>query len=380
MPAINYANLGLDRKLNEIVMAGSHDAGITSGAANVMTQSLDIGGQAAAGVRIFDLRIAAFASGTRAGGVKEVRLQAYHGSLKNETKTRRLEGLRNSESLTRSKMKLGDVGEGLDGMLAQAAGFVRNNPSEFLLLKFDKCTNWGLIADSCVRLLGDTIYRGIGSLNTKTLRELAGKVVPLFTTQGLAEVRSGFPPGSGILGISNLASGGSYDPNYNGLQYFGKGGTSVTRPFGKIGQNLGKQTDLMQCAAAACDPAVMGMMYWTSTGIFESIRKRNDRMWNDTNVASLNRMWTNGLSDAIESRIATSVDPATYAAGSLLKAFMPNIVMIDFADPGKCQHIYGLNHVAATALTDAARAVERDVGVARRAYAQLQQNTRQRLP
>jgi len=38
---IKYSELGADKRLNEIVMAGSHDAGITSGAANAKTQSLE---------------------------------------------------------------------------------------------------------------------------------------------------------------------------------------------------------------------------------------------------------------------------------------------------------------------------------------------------
>ena len=55
---ITYYGLGAGKRLNEIVIAGSHDAGITSGGANVQTQNVDIAGQAVAGVRLFDLRIA----------------------------------------------------------------------------------------------------------------------------------------------------------------------------------------------------------------------------------------------------------------------------------------------------------------------------------
>ena len=34
---IHYANLGLDKQLNQIVFAGSHDAGIDEGDANAQT-------------------------------------------------------------------------------------------------------------------------------------------------------------------------------------------------------------------------------------------------------------------------------------------------------------------------------------------------------
>ena len=60
---VNYFELGKNKQLNEIVVAGSHDAGITKGSANVRTQVLNIGDQARAGVRVFDLRIAAASTG-----------------------------------------------------------------------------------------------------------------------------------------------------------------------------------------------------------------------------------------------------------------------------------------------------------------------------
>ncbi len=54
---IKYYDLGSNKQLNRIVMAGSHDAGMNRGANNVKTQSLDIYNQAKSGVRIFDIRI-----------------------------------------------------------------------------------------------------------------------------------------------------------------------------------------------------------------------------------------------------------------------------------------------------------------------------------
>ncbi len=59
---VEYHALGKKRPLNQIVCAGAHDAGVSSGASNVRTQSLDILGQAMAGVRFFDIRIAGSAT------------------------------------------------------------------------------------------------------------------------------------------------------------------------------------------------------------------------------------------------------------------------------------------------------------------------------
>jgi len=67
--------------------------------------------------------------------------------------------------------------------------FLKYNTSEFLILKFDKCTNWRLIADICVKELDGYLYTGSDSLNEKTLDNLKKKVVVLFTKKGLDAVR-----------------------------------------------------------------------------------------------------------------------------------------------------------------------------------------------
>ncbi|HEY0777290.1 MAG TPA: hypothetical protein VGD56_04910, partial [Gemmatirosa sp.] len=170
---INYNSLGPDRQLNEIVFAGTHDAGINSGAASARTQSLDIRGQAAAGVRIFDLRVAA--AGVAGTGPKRVELKAYHGITSDKTAQRLImggDGAVRQETLVRTKMKGGNFGMSLLDMLQDARDFVENEgQTEFLLLKFDKCTNWPLIAEACVSVLGGTrgshgvLYPNGGNLN-----------------------------------------------------------------------------------------------------------------------------------------------------------------------------------------------------------------------
>jgi len=155
---IRYADLGTDLQLNQIVMAGSHDAGINSGLWHVKTQSKNIGEQAAAGVRIFDLRIAAENTATFGGG-DSVKLKAYHGVGKKTEQVRTVKDLGSFGTVKEMKMTVpglsGSFGDGLSKMLGQAKSFVISNPSEFLILKFDKCTNWLAIAKSCVRELGD---------------------------------------------------------------------------------------------------------------------------------------------------------------------------------------------------------------------------------
>jgi len=361
---LKYSNLGTGKQLNQIVMAGSHDAGITEGAGNVQTQNLDVYLQATAGVRLFDIRISAQTLKGQHGLGKEAQLKAYHSGIKSDSqKVRQLNDLGRQTTVDRSKLIGGDWGMGLTRMLGDAKKFVEQNADEFLILKFDKCNNWQQIAETCIRFLGNSIYGGAGNVNTKTLAEVAGSVIVLFGESGLREVRSIYSPKMGILGFRNLAGKDSpaYDPMYQGLQYLGKGGTAVWKPFLKIAQNKDKQSKLMKKGGDG-NPNVMGMMYWTTTGLFESIKQRNDKMWTADKQSALSKLWANGLAESIESRLAKHVDPRQPAAGPMLKTFMPNFVMIDFADAVKCMKIYELNSVASTSLTAAAKIADKKRG------------------
>src|SRR5215510_37517 len=123
---INYYELGADKRLNEIVVAGSHDAGITRGDSNVKTQILDIGGQARSGVRVFDLRGTAFAVNTPPGETKRVELRAFHADeavQKNELKIRQVGDI-GPLPVVRTKLRAGDYGLKLERMLREARNFV----------------------------------------------------------------------------------------------------------------------------------------------------------------------------------------------------------------------------------------------------------------
>ena len=350
---LKYSNLGTGKQLNQIVMAGSHDAGVTEGGGNVQTQNMDIYLQAYAGVRLFDIRIAGVSQKDQGLG-KEAQLKAYHSAIKFKSEgSRVLKDLGKQTDVQTATLVGGEWGMGLTRMLSEAKKFVEQNPDEFLILKFDKCTNWTAIAETCIRFLGNSIYAKTGNLNTKPIGELGGSVIVLFGESGLKEVRKTYSAKTGILGFKNLASeGASYEPLFDGLQYLGKGGTSVVKPFFKISQNKDKQAKLMKKGGDG-NPNVMGMMYWTTTGIFENIKKRNTKMWTANKQSALTKLWSNGLAESVESRLAKNIDPAKDSSGGMLKTFMPNFVMIDFADAAKCMTIYDLNSVAASALTAA---------------------------
>jgi hypothetical protein len=351
---INYYDLGPKKQLNQIVVAGTHDAGITGGGSGVQTQSLNILQQAMAGVRFFDIRVAAAVTSEKhASGRAVAELRAFHADDKVVMHLDRkvvLRGGQDPVKLTQSKLAGGAFGLGLTDMLQQARIFVQSDVGrkEFLILKFDKCTNWQLIADACRHTLGLALYTKGGNLNTATLDSLHGKVVVLFSSSGLKEVQ-GKP--TDILAFKNLsAEGASYTPKFDGLQYYGKGGTSPFNPFSKLKQNVKKQSKLMQNAGALSNPEVVGMMYWTTTGLFESIKKRDDGMWDTPNISKMKALWGKGLGDFVNARVSLpSTNPL--AKAQQRRSFFPNIVMIDFADDAKCQQIRDLNDLAASHLT-----------------------------
>jgi hypothetical protein len=365
---IRYSNLGLDKKLRDIVFAGSHDAGITSGGSNEKTQSLDIAGQAHAGVRLFDLRIMGEQTGK--GSAKITQLAAYHGDTLARTSDKIANLGSGPTKVEVSKLTLGTFGLGLNGMLDQAKTFVTTNGSEFLIFKFDKCTNWHLIAEACVNILGTKLYTAGGDLNRKTLGDLQGKVIVLFSGKGYkAAAEGGRTVPAGILQFSNLYDKEdgpqAYDRTFQGMQYFGKGGTSVNpiamkwNHKGKIAENESKQGKLMHQmvkanASMSHSSDVLGMMYWTSTGIMESIKDRNDDMWTIYARQDMRELWQGGVEEAIRLRAeAKRIKTTTYSSGTQLKSFMPNIIMIDFADKSKCKTIYALNNLATTLLVQA---------------------------
>lgn len=355
-----YYALGSHKRLSEIIFTGSHDASITGGSANAQTQTLDIAGQAGAGVRFFDLRILA-RTVRAADRTKKAEFVGYHGSARSSKKRITYRGHQYKEDKVASRMALGTFGLSLGAMLDQARVFVTNTSSnEFLIFKFDKCTNYHLITNFCVDVLGPSIYTDGGDLGRKTLQELKGKVICIFPENGLKEV-IGLGAGHGILGWNNLnGKEGTrfkkksvvkgYEDNYDGLQYFGKGGTS---PFSggskesKMKENEKKQAKLakrMGDNAADYGAYVLGMMYWTSTGMAASIKNRNNAMWNDTGVARMEALWNEALRNSIGVQLARE-SVLTRESGGVkrLKTHFPNIIMIDFADPGKCKTIYDLN-------------------------------------
>jgi hypothetical protein len=340
-----------NKRLCDVVFPGTHDAGIygNSLGGSARTQSLTIGEQAAAGVRYFDLRIATVKTGGR------LEQRAYHApALKQKTGSA---GSYQSPSLSK-KVNIGTFtgvgGDRLSQMLDQARAFVLQNPDEFLILRFSKCGDMMEVVNQCLLKLGGERFAQNVNLNVATVQSLQGKVITVFDRGDFDKFPATVKATPGILPVVSLfgseGTHASYAPHQWGLQYFGK--YSNTRSTEK---NLEKQ--MRQLAQGpTSSPELLGMMYWTLTTkigekltkTFESIEERDRKMWSSSQQA-LTSAWKAGVKDHIIARAGhqhrqwqrKGYPPA--AVGRSAKSFMPNIIMMDFADPDRCATIWNLN-------------------------------------
>jgi hypothetical protein len=86
------------------------------------------------------------------------------------------------------------------------------------------------------------------------------------------------------------------------------------KPFSKLSQNEKKQRKLV-AGAKQSDPDIIGMMYWTTTGFLESIKKRNAKMWDAPNVVKLNKLWAQGVEEFVWERNPLTVPEGSAAVG-----------------------------------------------------------------
>lgn len=343
--AIQYYQLGGHKKVNELVMGGSHDAAITSGGSRAKTQSKSIFEQAECGVRIFDVRI----SGQRVGR-KGAKLSAFHGNNTPSEKSKSVGAVKRDVNVTR--MVLGAWGMDLDDILDQSRDFVRRYPSEFLILKFDKSTNYEMILEACQQKLGPRLYTKTGNLANHTLDYMTGKVVCAFMPSGASELaKAGKGIADGVAEIVSLYPRGTMPDHIDGLVYYGKGGTSVRQPKkyafknpidGKFLENIDKQRKILSDANGQnYSRDVLRMMYWTQTGFVRSIKGRDEKAWTDGAKDRLRQLWAEGGYNYMNDAVPAAFPLDSHATN--FQIYLPNFIMVDFADMDKGQTIFDLN-------------------------------------
>ncbi len=334
-----------NKRLCDVVFPGTHDAGIYGANLGkvVKTQNLSIGEQAKAGVRYFDLRII----NAKVNGKLEQR--AYHAPGFNQKTDKKLGGYQAPKTG-------GDVGtERLSQMLDQAREFVIKNPEEFLILRFSKCGDMVDVANQCILKLGEQRFARNVNLNVATVASLQGKVVVVFDRGDFDKFPPQLKATPGILPVKALfnkegTGHGEYDPMMWGLQYFGSYSNT-----GDVKKNIKKQANILSQGPIS-SPDLLGMMYWTLTSnwkeglhkLLNSIESRDKGMWTSSQQALVDA-WKAGVKKHIISRAgvlhqqwrANGFPPV--AIDRVSKSFMPNIIMIDFADPNRCATIWNLN-------------------------------------
>ena len=340
-----------NKRLCDVVFPGTHDAGIYGDhlGGTARTQTLSLGEQAGVGVRYFDLRIATIKN---ASGLEQ---RAYHApALKQKTSAA---GNYQKPSLTKAVaigVFTGHGGDRLSQMLDQAREFVMKNSGEFLILRFSKCGDMDDVVNQCILKLGDERFSQNVNLNEALISSLQGKVITVFDQEDFNK----FPPElksiPGILPVKALFNSdgthADYMPLKWGLQYFGK--YSNTRSAEK---NIKKQMQVLSQVPASSSE-LLGMRYWTLTTkigekllkTFEIVKGRDKKMW-DSGQKALTDAWKAGVKDHIVARAGhmhrqwvVKGYPVT-AVGRSAKSFMPNIIMMDFADPNRCATIWNLN-------------------------------------
>jgi hypothetical protein len=175
-----------DKKwLRQIVMPGSHDAGVY-GTAQVIVkasalvkkeytvcQHSDFAKQAAAGSRFFDCRVFL----RELPKAQQTPTQKYENRLGHFAK----------EKVTGSKEPtLGGYGGALVAVLVQSFEFVLGNPTEFVILRFSHTFH----PTECVKQIkeiiksdprfGNALHKATGNIAIKTVGELRGKVIMVF--------------------------------------------------------------------------------------------------------------------------------------------------------------------------------------------------------
>ena len=184
------------------------------------------------------------------------------------------------------------------------------------------------------------------------LAYMAGHVVCAFMPDGFAELqRVGMDISDGAAQIVNLYGGGTKPDPIDGLIYYGKGGTSVVQPAkyafkspvdAKFKQNIDKQSRLLADANMQnLSRDVMRMMYWTQTGMVRSIKGRDEKAWTTESKDKLKQLWADGGYDYMKDNVPRAFGLESHSTN--FKLYLPNFIMIDFANKDKGQTIYNLN-------------------------------------
>lgn len=315
-------NLSDKKWLRQIVMPGSHDAGVYGTAKTVLRNSKfvqnsyvvcqhsDFSKQALAGSRFFDCRV--FQQQVAPG---QYELKLGHFALERKKK---------------ATPAIGGYGGALEAVLRSSFEFVLANPTEFVILRFshtyhpDACVQEiNQIIQSDARFSGAT-YKLTGNIATKPIGELRGKVVMVFDekfnkkitpTAGIHRFKK-FK--TGLDQIDGLATCGNFASNMNMATVHAEAISAMTE---HMNDHKGQ-------------PGHLHFVYWQQTaGIFGE----KDIYKTTTAAPTPNVAYSGGASQHV-------ADFAAEIQQNITGTTMPvNVISHDFVTSATCMPIIRLN-------------------------------------
>lgn len=317
------ASISDDKRLDEITVPGSHDAGVYVGSAKTVGPSKNKwaicqhGGlmdQLRAGSRFFDIRV------TLHGGS----IVAHHSN--------KILGKR-----------VGSTGGSLETMLGEVMAFLDARGSEFVILRISKSKPEKDVVQKVKDICGARLVKGGGNLASRQLGDLRGKVIAVFDEESFS---NHVAAGAGIHPFFRYPKVDKY-----GLSFCGKYANN-----NNIIEVYLDQIEKLQAHDEHAAGPHLSVAYWTQTSPKVFSKQRNvqgmtesgsekksiqdgmaamrDRLPSHLNGNTLAFQQNKDLIEAVrKKRLRAGIAPPT----------LPNIVMYDFVNPASSAAIIALN-------------------------------------
>ncbi len=257
-----------DKWLRQIVMPGSHDAGVYGTAQVILrTPSLvnreytvcqhsDFSKQAAAGSRFFDCRVFF----RKLPQTERTGKQLYAKPGQATQKFENTLGHFAREKVSRSQQpSMGGFGGTLAVILRDALEFVLAHPTEFIILRFSHTYHPTECVDEIKRIIRDqryanAVFKEQGNLATRRIGDLRGKVIMVFDEKFNHHIT----PTEGILRFKKYSDGLT---NISGLSTCGTFSSSLK--MSKVHE--GAMSAVNKHLAHPADPGHLHFVYWQQT-------------------------------------------------------------------------------------------------------------------
>lgn len=351
------------RRLDQIIIPGSHDAGLArnyqkdlfvfSSAEKTVTQNEGVWYQALKGSRFFDVRI------QKIGG----QLSSFHTA---PNLLRHIPGVKNIKATKTDTRTMGASGQGFDRILNDLRQFVQDNPTEFVIVRLSHLKDsadvfqelWQWIADA---KNSQYVYKGTGNLAAAMVGSLAGHVVFVIEARKFKHALT--PPGGGPARIPGQADGfHAFYQSKGGNLPSVTDGLCVCGEFSNkkvLGQILEKQVTNYsrhdQHKNHRVDQAHLYSLYWTATGgnIEENTNQQLTRdnfkkvraLVNDTLQKNWGEALEEGTTPGYKWRIRFNQENLARTKFAVKSASIPNIILYDFINENMSQDIIDLNEL-----------------------------------